>query len=59
MAIPYSATAIYVEEEGMVNALITISEYFKASIASEKAHQGQSWKCEKWSELIEPQFTAC
>ncbi len=43
----------------MENALITISEYFKASTVSEKAHQGQPWKCEWCREMIEPQFTAC
>lgn len=59
VGIPYDATAIYVEEEDMESAIKTISEYFKASTASERAHQVQPWQCEKCSELIEPQFTAC
>ena len=59
VGIPYNATAIFVEEEDMESAIKIISEYFKASTASEKAHQGQPWQCEACSELIEPQFTAC
>ncbi len=59
VGMPYDETAIYVEEEDMENAANTISDYFKANTASEKAYQAEPWKCENCSEFIEPQFTAC